>query len=58
MYENFPIMISLCLMLSKTYYTQIYVGIIGLGLYDADIDWTIMVQYIRESVNICCYIMR
>ena len=28
----FPIMLALCLMLSKTYYAQNYAGIIGLGL--------------------------
>ena len=60
MYENLPIMISLCLMLSKTCYTQAYAGIIaiGLGLYDTGLDWIIMVQYTREPVNICAYIMR
>ena len=31
-FKIFPIMLALCLMLSKTYYAQYYAGMIGLGL--------------------------
>ena len=30
-YKVVPMMVALCLMLSETYYTQNYAGIIGLG---------------------------
>ena len=33
-----PIMLALCLMLSKTYYAQNYAGIIGLGLIRDDCE--------------------
>ena len=49
----FPIMLALCLMLTKTYYAQIYAGMIGLG--------PPLVQYLQRQRHMhlfCKYVVQ